>query len=644
MNRIIVLQPHIANQIAAGEVVERPASIVKELVENAIDAGASAITIEIKNGGMDYIRVTDNGSGIPAADCLLAFERHATSKISHAEDLTHIETLGFRGEALASIAAVAQVRLKTRAQGEDAGSLVCIEGGACKAHEPIGCPEGTTLEVLNIFYNVPARRKFLKAARTEGGYVGEYLTRMILARPDISFKFLANEKVIYQSPGDGVLKDAIYCVYGGEVLPHLKPIFHDDGYLQITGFVGTEQIARPNRAHQSFLVNGRYIRSNLLSSSIQCAFDTRLMSGRYPFAVISLRIASNEVDVNVHPNKLEVRFTDESRVSRALTNATKAALGSAVAPTMQWPKDTLKANAPFSIVLEQQEGLTAPKADGKIKFQPSRPIGREDVPSFRLSPTICPALESYKLKEADGFVPVDPKPLQQADGAPDIAKEPAVPTFSISSEVSSHEKRISSVLQPEQQAFGITPFSVAGKVFDTYWIVQQGEHIFFIDQHAAHERALYNRFMESQSTPAQQMLLTPEMVTLTPAEQAALEQYEPIIRSLGFSIEPFGPLTIRVTAVPSILQDCLLTGLVHTILDKLLKQGKANTQELLRENMIQASCKHAVKAGDPLTKEEIAALLEDYAREGAPMTCPHGRPVMIQMTRRELEKLFKRIL
>ena len=344
MAQIHVLSPHVANQIAAGEVVERPASVVKELVENALDAGARSITVELVNGGLDLIRVSDDGKGIAPEDCRTAFLRHATSKIATSEDLTHIVTLGFRGEALASIAAVAEVTMRTRMKDAECGTLLRISAGEVQEEAPCACTAGTTLEVRNLFANVPARLKFLKTVRTEAGYVGDYVSRMIMAVPSAAFHFVHNGKTVYRSFGDGKLQNAMLCVYGAEILPHLREVAFDDGYLAIHGYVGTEQLSRPNRLQQSFFLNGRYIRSYSLSSALQRAFDTRMMVGRFPFAVLAMRIAGSEVDVNVHPSKMEVRFVDEQRVIRSVTAACHRSL--LLAPKAEETKDLSAADVP----------------------------------------------------------------------------------------------------------------------------------------------------------------------------------------------------------------------------------------------------------------------------------------------------------
>ncbi len=326
MKQIRILETNVANQIAAGEVIERPASVIKELAENSLDAGSTSITIEIQGGGIDYMRVTDNGSGISYDDAAIAFERHATSKLATAEDLTHIETLGFRGEALASISAVSKATMKTQTEDSGVGTLVVIEGGTLLDHSQCGCPNGTSIEVKNLFYNVPARLKFLKSARSESGYIADYEARLIMARPDVSFKLIQDSRVLYHSAGDNSLKNAIYTVYGAAIMPNLREVRFDDGYILITGFVGDESVSQSNRNRQSFYINNRYIKSTKLSFAIQRAFDTRIMRGRFPFAVLKIQMSNRDIDVNVHPNKLDVRFKDETRVTGSMVRAVMAAI------------------------------------------------------------------------------------------------------------------------------------------------------------------------------------------------------------------------------------------------------------------------------------------------------------------------------
>ena len=646
MSKITVLSPHIANQIAAGEVVERPASVVKELVENAIDAEATAITIEIKNGGVDYIRVTDNGTGIPAEDVLLAFERHATSKISDQEDLTHIETLGFRGEALASIAAVAQVELSTRERGAQTGMRVRIEAGECKLNEQSACPEGTRIEVENLFYHVPARRKFLKAARTEGSYVGEYVSRLILSRPDISFRFVNNEKDVYRSPGDNNLKNALYCVYGSEVLPHLREVAFDDGYVKLTGYLGTPEIARPSRSHQSFILNGRFIRSMLLSGAMQRAYDTRLMVGRYPFALVNILLSSREVDVNVHPAKLEVRFAQENRMVYAITEASKKALGFSLPPEVHFTSTEGVAKA---VMIGEKRMQPEPERKTPDVVRPA------DIPSVLPKPAFSSSatpqdqpVPSKTAVQPVAFAPLEDQ-VRPTEGFRVKEALYEIPHFRVepahgAKESEAQEQQRLERQQQEQQQFHALPVAVIGQAFDSYWVVQQGDTLYLIDQHAAHERRLYERFMAQTHERAAQTFLSAELIQLTPPEYDLLLRHKEILEELGFDVEPFGATSIRVHAAPAMLADVPAGKVIREALEMLQAQGRTSTIELKREAIIQASCKHAVKAGDPLTKPEIEDLIRVFTEEGLPLTCPHGRPVMVKLTRREIEKLFKRIV
>lgn len=618
MPRIHVLSPHIANQIAAGEVVERPASVVKELIENALDAGATDIVVEIENGGTDLIRVSDNGHGIPHEDCRTAFLRHATSKIATSEDLSHILTLGFRGEALASIAAVSEVLLRTRTDAEEQGTLLRVEAGQVREEAACACARGTTVEVRNLFANVPARLKFLKSVRTESGYVSDYVSRMIMAVPGVSFHLTNNGKTVYRSFGDGQLKNAILCVYGSSILPNLRLVAFDDGYLAISGFIGTEALSRPNRLQQSFFLNGRYIRSFSLSAALQRAFDTKLMSGRFPFAVLCMRIAGGEVDVNVHPTKLEVRFVDEQRVVRSVTAACHRAL--------------------LDEVTGGQADRCTNEANADARAEPARTMAPADTPARRLPPVpelrrpmraaALPIRESYGADtySSRSFRTAMPTVDARMNGT---AKQP---------EVTRAKSASAQLLLPDE------PFTVVGVAFLTYWLVQQGENLFLIDQHAAHERRLYEMFMRRQLQSVAQPLLAPQPTVMSPLELETLELNREALEELGFAFDFRSDGVLLLTSVPQVLGEPLTERFLHDALEQLSAVGRTSAAELRRERIIQSACKHAVKAGEPITEEEISALLLDFAREGIPMTCPHGRPVMIRLTKREIEKLFKRVL
>ena len=671
--RIQVLSKHTANQIAAGEVVERPASIVKELVENSIDAGSTAITIEINGGGIDYIKITDNGSGILAEDVPTAFLRHATSKISSADDLGHISTLGFRGEALASIAAVSQLTMRTRTKGSECGTEIHIEGGDIKECIECGCAEGTAIEVRNVFYNVPARLKFLKSQRAEGAAISDYAARAIMGNPGVSIKLLNNGKVIYHSPGDGQLRSAIFCIYGGEVLPHIKEVDYDDGRFRITGYVGTESISRPNRQQQSLYINSRYIRSQQISYGVQRAFDTRIMVGKFPFYVLDIGVNYEDVDVNVHPNKMEVRFKDEQGAVRAATIATRMALGDPVAPTIR--REDIMANKTafgsinaLNAAVRQEivQPTDSERSDKQLSyselFKPAdksplklKEPGAAQAASIRSGMGFkydsASAMEPLRQRYGESVVGpknarAETKPeVRPVSAAEDIAKkertlpetaQPDVPVPSAEPETPLKEK-------PRQAEFGQSHYDIIGQLFSCYWIVQQGESVFFIDQHAAHERRLYERIMNKPLEPDSQMLLMPVIEKLMPEEYQTLMDNLPLFEELGFEIEEFGALTVSVRAVPAILNAPETASFLHEAIGRLEAKNRLSTKDLKRSALIQYSCKHAIKAGALLSKEEIEALLKEFEGNGVPMTCPHGRPIMVRMTKAEFEKLFKRV-
>lgn len=649
MKRIKVLSQLTANQIAAGEVVERPASVVKELVENALDAGASAITIETKGGGLESIRVTDNGCGIPAEDVETAFLRHATSKISTADDLSHIETLGFRGEALASIAAVSHVTLKTCTAEEEAGTLLRVSGGEVKENHATGTPQGTAIEVENLFFNVPARLKFIKSARAESAYISDYISRMLMARADVAFKLVQNGKTVFQSAGDTNLQDAIYCVYGADMLPHLRELFYDDGYVRLSGFIATEQAARSNRNAQSFFINARYIKSQKLSFALQRAYDMRLMVGKFPFAVLSLAISPNEIDVNVHPNKLDVRFKNEERVMRAATIAARQALGDPVSMPIShttgggWPQTEFSRSAEYARKTQDREtipSITAYAPDSKEECVAQASFFPFDVSTKPAQPPILREPESVTVAPQVKIPERQLTPWQKSSSSmPEALSEPKT------EQAQERDKRPAPLAERnEQLRLTCGSYRIIGQVFDCYWIVQQDEDTFFIDQHAAHERRLYERFAEKGVAAQSQILLIPAVIKLSPLEFETLMENLPQFAELGFDIEEFGMLTVSVRAVPYLIGEPQAAAFLHEAIALLDRRNRLSTVELKRAALIQAACKHAVKAGETLDHVEIEALLREYETEGMPLTCPHGRPVMVKMAKIDFEKLFKRVL
>ncbi len=592
MQRVHVLPPRIANQIAAGEVVERPSSVVKELVENAIDAGATAITIEIENGGIDRIRIVDNGSGIANEDCETVFLRHATSKISNANELAAIRSLGFRGEALASIAAVSHVVLQTQTEEDELGSIVRYEGGDLIEHKRFAGTRGTSVEVKNLFYNVPARLKFLKSSRAESAAIGDYAARLILSAPQIAVHYVNGGKTVYRSAGNGSALDALICVYGANVERQICPVSFDDGYLKITGYVGVPDLSRANRSGQTILLNGRIIRSAALSNALSRAFDTRVLVGRFPFAVLYLNIAFSEVDVNVHPAKLEVRFVDEQRVMRSVVVACSEALIRSYVPTIEHMKE--REDAYSTPLFEkrqetQRTDLRAPMRQPYATLRESGQAGLPHVPSYRLP-----------VREQDARSP-SAEPLAE-------------------------------------------PYHVIGCAFDTYWYVQQGESVYCIDQHAAHERFLYDALMARSAAVVSQTLFLPEEVKLLPSESDTFSVNRGELERFGFVFSDEGETAVTLLAVPQVKGVALKGAFLHDVLEFLSGSGEARPNDWFQDALAQTACKHAVKAGEQLTREEIVTMLDKLRERDTLLTCPHGRPVAVRFTKTDIEKMFKRVL
>lgn len=643
MKRIKVLSTLVSNQIAAGEVIERPASVVKELVENAIDAMSKSVTVETTGGGIEYIRVADNGGGINADDVRTAFMRHATSKISESTDLERIATLGFRGEALASIASVARVSIKTRTHGNDYGTLFAIEGGEEKELSQCGCPEGTTVEIRDLFFNVPARLKFLKNPRSESAYIADYIARMIMARPNVAFTLIQNGNTVYKSAGDGNLFNAIYAVYGSGVIDNLRRLSYDDGYIKITGYVGTETLSQSTRAKQSFVVNGRYIKSQKLSYAVQRAFETRIMKGKFPFIVLNIAISSHEIDVNVHPNKLDVRFKNEERVCNSVTKTVLAALVNTGIADANIEKTSIKtAINEASSAKVQTSKIVGCSTDAA----PNSRIFKEDeriIWGNMLSAERPSTLSEYSVsnlracyRSESNRDELNPFPARAADMG---ESEETVPTVLIKKRaVSAEQTQINETLLEKEN------FEVKGCLFDTYWIIEQGNTVFFLDQHAAHERKLYNEYINIPEKPKSQVLLVPQTVKLDAREYDTLINNLSEFEAIGFDIEDFGAMTISVRAVPAFIGASNISSFISDAVAAIRSFGKKAQSELLRASLIQSACKHAIKAGQRISDEEIQALLEYYSANGAPLTCPHGRPVMVKMTKKDFEKMFKRVI
>ncbi len=631
---IKVLPPALANQIAAGEVVERPASVVKELVENALDAGATAVTVEITDGGLSSIRVTDNGSGIQPEDCPTAFLRHATSKISTQEDLAAIGTLGFRGEALASIGAVSLVTMTTRVPGGEWGTRVVFDNGKLVSNEACSCVFGTTIQVDNLFAKVPARLKFMRSPRSEAGYIGDFMARAILGRPDIAFRFLSNGKCVYETYGDGKLKNAVFCVYGAQITDRLLPVLLDNGYVRIEGFVGNQEISRPNRSMETLFVNGRYIRSIGLFSAIQKAYDTRMMVGRYPFALLNITIAKEEVDVNVHPAKTEIRFVDQPRVENAVTAACAQALRQPVIPQVKLPEQPKKPPVVEAMEAEEKKPYSPHTAYEQLTKQ-EKPAASY-VEEYKKQVVVPPR---SVLKESTVSYTYNTFPKKES-------VEPKVSGIEVFAVAGSRKPEPTPALRKAEQDALPMDFAVniVGCAFNTYWIVQHGDDLYLIDQHAAHERRLYEEFNKQEVAAASQELLVPQLLTLQPREFELVEEWQNELEELGYRFERVGSLSLNLIAVP-VLNGITFDGeSLHQAINAIGEAGKGAKKALVREKLIYASCKHAVKGGEPLHKEEIVSLLKAYVEQGIPLTCPHGRPVVARLSRRDMERMFKRIV
>ena len=637
------LPPEVIGQIAAGEVVEKPAAAIKELVENSMDAGATAVTVDIKEGGLASFRVADNGSGIRPSDIRLAFARHATSKIRTAEDLYGVKSLGFRGEALASIAAVSRLNCQTRARGEDTGLTVRNEGGEILEIREAACPEGTTFTVKDLFFNAPVRRKFLKKPAAETAAVSDLMARLILSHPAVSFRFMADGKLVYFSPGDGKLDSAVMSVYGADTLKLLTRIEGSMNGVVLSGFVGVGDASRGNRSHEHFFLNGRAMRSPLLSSALETACRQRVMIGRFPLCVLHLTMPFESADVNVHPNKWEVRFQDERGVREAVETIIFEALEKTneappIPPLYLQPESAAPASAPPPAPIRVSEPVPAPENAPAVPPSPDQrlsaftedgalpafapPVPRQDRPRPQVPPVMSrPAPAS--LRDSGASLLPSRKPIEQAQPAPEPAQQVEA--------------------APVAQAFSQKALRVIGVAFDTYILMEYGNLLILADQHAVHERLLYEKFMrETASAPASQALLVPLAVSLSKAEYACYEENAETLEKAGFDLSPFGDGTVQLRGVPIILgqpqaEKCLLEAL-----DELIA-NPSSTPADRTGRVIQMACKHAVKGGEKLPEDSVCQLIRDIVDQKVTPTCPHGRPLMVQLTRTELEKRFRRI-
>ena len=657
MPQIALLSQETIDKIAAGEVIERPSSVVKELVENAIDAGSSAVTVEIKEGGISFIRISDNGCGIEREQIPLAFLRHSTSKIKSVEDLFTVTSLGFRGEALSSIAAVSQVELITKTNGDFTGSRYLIEGSKEVSLEEIGAPDGTTFIVRNLFYNTPARKKFLKSAQTEGTYIHELMQRMILSHPDVAFKFIMNNQVKLQSSGNGNIKDIIYHLYGRDITKALLPIAHESELFKVSGFIGKPMISRGNRGYELYFVNGRFIRSQILSKAIEDAFKPFLMQHQYPFTVLYFEIDSSLLDVNVHPTKMELRFSNQQELYREVQSILSAALVHRdIIPEV--PVDTPKKNEmevpkiekvmpePFEQKrLEEIRKAVRKDSPYEIKYPVSRPMGTGSVSSAaqeKLLDTIKSMPPEDMMEER---IQKEPLPEQsKKETEKELAKEAYVireeETYGAKPE-GSYEQ--GSFLKEEEMA----KQKIIGQLFDTYWLVEYNDRLFIVDQHAAHEKVMYEKLKKQfeKKEFTSQAISPPIVITLSMREAEVLERFKEQFTKLGFEIEHFGGAEYSICGVPGNLYRLNTRDVLIEMLDELTDGiSERATTDVILDKIASMSCKAAVKGSQRLSLPEMEQLMKDLMKLDNPYKCPHGRPTIIAMSKYEIEKKFKRIV
>lgn len=657
MPQIALLSQETIDKIAAGEVIERPSSVVKELVENAIDAGSSAVTVEIKEGGISFIRISDNGCGIEREQIPLAFLRHSTSKIKSVEDLFTVTSLGFRGEALSSIAAVSQVELITKTNGDFTGSRYLIEGSKEVSLEEIGAPDGTTFIVRNLFYNTPARKKFLKSAQTEGTYIHELMQRMILSHPDVAFKFIMNNQVKLQSSGNGNIKDIIYHLYGRDITKALLPIAHESELFKVSGFIGKPMISRGNRGYELYFVNGRFIRSQILSKAIEDAFKPFLMQHQYPFTVLYFEIDSSLLDVNVHPTKMELRFSNQQEMYREVQSILSASLVHRdIIPEV--PVDTLKKNEmevpkiekvmpePFEQKrLEEIRKAVRKDSPYEIKYPVSRPMGTGSVSSAaqeKLLDTIKSMPPEDMMEERIQKEPIPEQSKKETEK--ELAKEAYVlreeETYGAKPE-GSYEQ--GSFLKEEEMA----KQKIIGQLFDTYWLVEYNDRLFIVDQHAAHEKVMYEKLKKQfeKKEFTSQAISPPIVITLSMREADVLERFKEQFTKLGFEIEHFGGAEYSICGVPGNLYRLNTRDVLIEMLDELTDGiSERATTDVILDKIASMSCKAAVKGSQRLSLPEMEQLMKDLMKLDNPYNCPHGRPTIIAMSKYEIEKKFKRIV
>ena len=663
MVNIQVLDQITIDKIAAGEVIERPASIIKELVENAIDAGASAVTVEIKEGGISFIRITDNGCGIPKGEVPLAFLRHSTSKIRSVDDLSTVASLGFRGEALSSIAAIAQVELITKTKDEVTGTRYRIEGGAEKSIEDTGAPGGKTFLVHQIFYNTPARRKFLKTPMTEASHVSELMTRLALSHPEVSIQFINNGQEKLHTSGNGKLKDIIYHVFGRDIANNLLETNERIDGIQVQGFIGKPIISRGNRNYENYFINGRYVKSNIIAKAIEDAYKDFTMQHKYPFTALHFTMDGTDLDVNVHPTKMELRFSNQQGVYNFIYNALKQTLSEPeLIPRVELPEaKEVPVKAEKIVERKQEQPMTPVREERKTPvIEEEKNLDyfmkkmRERVTAYhqqvtKVKPTPAPSVVqenvNYEALPASQVAAVkQPVPEQRT-----VAKEPmpeqAVAPREEKSVVT--EKQLDFFEEKLLTKKAAQEYKIIGQLFETYWLVEFHEQLYIIDQHAAHERVLYEKTLRGMKDRefTSQYLSPPIILNLSMQEEEALNTHMDIFTNIGFEIEPFGGDSYAIRAVPDNLFSIAKRELFTEMLDQLVDGIHSSlAPDIVAEKVASMSCKAAVKGNSRLSAAEVETLIGELLELENPYHCPHGRPTIIAMTKRELEKKFKRIV
>ena len=668
MPEIQLLDQATINQIAAGEVIDRPSSVVKELLENAIDAKATAITVEIKDGGISFIRITDNGCGIEKDQVRKAFLRHATSKLHTIDDLLDIGSLGFRGEALSSIAAIAQVELISKPPEAMLGISYQIEDGEEKSLTQIGAPDGTTILVRNLFYHVPARKKFLKTAATEGNYINQLMENMAMLRPDISMRFINGGQNKLYTSGNGRLKDLIYTIYGREISSNVLEINYECPLFAVTGYIGKPIISRGNRTFENYYINGRFVKSRLIAAAIEQAYKPFMMQHRYPFTVLHIKIKPELIDVNVHPAKMEVRFQQENEIYELLAGAIENTLrgkefipdvsddGKAEKKVQEKQKlpepfeqrrlQAMKEIIPPPPAEHKTQNEQKPSAEHKTQSEQKLPRNEEQPKvSSKLSEPVCEykAEKKQTIKDSDskwGSASGIHKRIGQ-DVSQTVNQMPTQP-----------EQKLE---KPEQQTLFTEPLlsekarihhRLIGQLFDTYWLIQYGNQLYIMDQHAAHEKVNYERLMEAYRKKERitQFVSPPMVISLTRAEEAILEEFKSEFERIGFTIEPYGGREYAISEIPANLYGINEKDLFLEMLSDLEYRGSMQPSELIASKLASMSCKAAIKGGQKISFKEADALVSQLLTLENPYACPHGRPTIITMTKYELEKKFKRIV